>query len=68
MATIYTGTVVRFDKVTGFTNGPLKPTKSSYTGNLSTIKSSLTAALDDLSNVGPGETLQIVVTAKEVET
>lgn len=65
MATLYTGTVYKFDKVSNWSDGPLKPSKHVYSGDLSTITSLLTSALENLSGVAPGETFQIVVTAQE---
>lgn len=65
MATIYKGTVMKFDKVSGWDEGPLKVSKHIYTGDLSTITGLLTSALNNLSGVAPGESFQIIVTAEE---
>lgn len=65
MALKYTAKVIQFDKVSGWSTGPLKPTTTTYTGTLSSVKSSLTSALDNLSNVTDGESFQIIVTAKD---
>lgn len=65
MATIYKGTVLKFDKQSSWEEGPLKPSKHIYTGDLATITGLLTAALNNLSGVAPGESFQIVITAEE---
>lgn len=67
MANQYYGTFITYKKVSGWSTGPCKPTIQKATGasNIANMASTVVAAT---SNLQPGESIQIVITAKEVTT
>lgn len=65
--TRYKATIVNFDKVSGWNDGPQKPTTTtvSQDGGYADITSAVSSAL---ANVATGESLCVIVTAETVET
>ena len=62
----YTATITKFEKVSGWNDGPCKPSQTVTTGTASTIASAIASAASS-SNIGDlaeGETINIIVTAK----
>lgn len=62
---IIKATAVQFDKVQNWTDGPLKPTGTKYSGTPASVITSLTGVLSNISSLADGETLQIIVTAED---
>lgn len=56
---------VQFDNVQNWTDGPLKPTGTNYSGTPASVITSLTSVLSNISNLADGEVLQIIVTAED---
>lgn len=67
MAKVFTGIATTFKKVSGFSEGACKPTTQTATGasNISTLVSTV---VSETSNLNAGESINIVITCKEVNT
>lgn len=65
--TRYKATIVNFDKVSGWNDGPQKSTTTTVTqdSGYNTITSAISSAL---ANVATGESLCVIVTAETAET
>lgn len=70
MATVtrYKATIVNFDKVSGWTDGPQKPTTATATQDGSSGTTISSAVQTALGNVAAGESLCVIVTAETVTT
>lgn len=70
MATVtrYKATIVNFDKVSGWTDGPQKPTTVTATQDGSSATTISAAVQTAIGSVAAGESMTVVVTAEEVET
>lgn len=56
--------IVKFKKVSGWTKGPMKPAETTTEGTESAIKTAVSTALDDLSEMTTGESICITVTVE----
>lgn len=65
MAKVFTSVCTTFKKVSGFSEGACKPTTQTAEGasNISTLVSTVVAGT---SNLNAGESINIVITCKEV--
>ena len=70
MATVtrYKATIVNFDKVTGWTDGPQNPTTITATQDGSAGTTISAAVQSAIANVASGESLCVIVSAETVET
>lgn len=53
--------IVTFKTVSGFSDGPKKPTSSTINGTSQEVTAGITSALLALSELGSGEVMQIIV-------
>ena len=67
MAKVFTGLCTTFKKVTGWSTGACKPTSTTATG-ASDIATMVNTAVAQTSNLNAGESINIVITCKEVES
>ena len=67
MAKVYTGLCTTFKKVTGWNTGACKPTTQTATG-ASDIATLVNTVVAGTSNLNAGESINIVITCKEVNT
>lgn len=67
MAKVFTGLCTTFKKVSGWNTGACKPTSNSATG-ASNITTMVDTALAQISNLNEGESINIVITCKEVNS
>lgn len=65
MTKIVNGMTVVYKKVTGWNNGPLKPTITNTVGTTD-LQTAITAAVNGIANMSDGESIQIIVNIKEV--
>ena len=54
-------TITKFNKVTGWSTGPLKPTASVTSGSASTVKSAIDSAIADIGDLTGNECIMIIV-------
>lgn len=54
-------TITKFNKVTGWSTGPLKPTSSVTSGSASTVKSAIDSAIADIGDLTDNECIMIIV-------
>ena len=54
-------TITKFNKVTGWSTGPLKPTSSVTSGSASTVKSAIDSAITDIGDLTDNECIMIIV-------
>ena len=57
----YTMTTTQFDKVSGWTDGPRKPTTTKTEGNAAAIQTALTDVANSVSSLATGEDITIVI-------
>lgn len=62
---IIKASAVQFDNVQNWTEGPLKPTSTNYSGTPASVITSLTSVLSNISNLADGEVLHIIVAAED---
>lgn len=62
----YKATVVAFDKVSGWADGPMKPTVTESSGTASTVASAVASATNSstLGGMAAGEVIQVIITAE----
>lgn len=65
MAKVFTGMCTTFKKVSGFNEGACKPTTTTATG-ASNIATMVDTAIAGTSNLNAGESINIIITCKEV--
>lgn len=63
----FTAVVVQFDQVSGWTDGPKKPTGTKTTGAASTVASAIASATNTttLNSLAAGESIHVIVTAED---
>ncbi len=59
---VYNANIVKFEQVTGWTGGPLKPDSSSATGSSSSVISAVNSAVAGITGMSAGETLHVIIT------
>lgn len=57
----YTMITTQFDKVSGWTDGPRKPTTTKTEGNASAIQTALTSVAGNVSSLATSEDICIVI-------
>jgi len=57
----YTMISTQFDKVSGWTDGPRKPTTTKTEGNAAAIQTALTSVANNVSSLAAGEDICIVI-------
>lgn len=67
MAKVFTGMCTTFKKVSGWATGACKPTTSTATG-VSDIATLVNTVVAQTSNLNAGESINIVITCKEVNS
>lgn len=65
MTKIVNGMTVVYKKVSGWNDGPLKPTVTNTTGTAD-LQTAVTAALNGIATMTDGENIHIIVNVKEV--
>lgn len=65
MATVIHASSSVFKQVTGWTDGPKKPTVSTSNTTVAAAQAILSAASTAISSLAPGESINIVVTATD---
>lgn len=60
---IVKATFTNFQKVSGWTNGPKKPSTITYSDTAENVKDALTTALNAVTSMDAGETITIVINA-----
>lgn len=56
------GNVVKFTKVTGWTDGPLKPTVTDASGTAAQVKTAVDNVLNTLGSMSEGEAIHVIIT------
>ena len=65
MTKVVNGMTVVYKKVSGWNDGPLKPTVTNTTGTTD-LQTAVTAALNGIATMTDGENIHIIVNVKEV--
>ena len=65
MTKVVNGMTVVYKKVTGWNNGPLKPTITNTVGTTD-LQTAVNSAISGIANMSDGESIQIIVNVKEV--
>jgi len=59
---VFNSSATTFKKVSGWTDGPLKPTTTTATGTAANIQSAVASAVSGLGSMAVGESVHIIVT------
>ncbi|MBQ1571819.1 MAG: hypothetical protein IIZ78_11885 [Clostridiales bacterium] len=59
---VYNSSATKFQKVSGWTDGPLKPTTTTATGTAANIQSAVASAVSGIGSMAVGESVHIIVT------
>ena len=54
-------TITKFNKVSGWSTGPLKPTSTQTSGSASSVKSAIDSAIADIGDLTGNECIMIIV-------
>ena len=59
---VYNSSATKFQKVSGWDGGPLKPTTTTATGTAANIQSAVASAVSGIGSMAVGESVHIIVT------
>lgn len=59
---VYNASATKFQKVTGWTDGPQKPTTTNTSGTAAQIQSAVATAVSGIGSMAVGESVHIIVT------
>lgn len=59
--------VTKFNKLSGWSKGPMKPSVTTYEGTASSVRSSINSALSDLGDLSGAEAVTITIKYEEDE-
>lgn len=57
--------ITKFNNVSGWSGGPLKPSTSVSTGSASAVKSDITSAIANIGDLSGAECIQIIITHED---